>query len=517
FPAVEGDTVTATLTMPQGIPLSQTERAVARLQRAVDELDAELRDEFPDLAIIRQTVSTVGRQMQLVGGPPDMSVNIGGAHLASFFLQLGPAAERDIGANEITRRFREKVGTVPDAVELTFASDSFSAGEPINFQLQGGSIENLTLAAADLRQQLATYRGVTDIADSFRAGKQEVRLSLREEARPLGLTQQDLARQVRQAFYGEEVQRVQRGRDEVKVMVRYPETERRSLGSLEEMRIRTAEGVEVPFDAVADATLDRGYAIIRRADRERVVQVTANVDRAVITPEKVIADVEQVMPGILDRYPGVGYQLDGEQREQTRAVAGLVRGTILAMLLIYALLAIPLNSYLQPLIIMSVIPFGAVGAILGHLVMGWDVVFFSVLGIVALSGVVVNASLVLVHYVNGQRDAGRSVLEAVRQAGVVRFRPIVLTSLTTFIGLVPLMFEGAIAARPLVPMAVALGYGVLCAAIVTLFLVPAGYVILEDLSGLVARRRADRSAAAGLRVVDDDDWESVRDRGGATR
>jgi len=487
FPAVEGDTVTAMLTMPQGIPLAETERAVRQLERASDSLIEEFAREFPGEPIILQTVATVGKQMNLIGGPPDMSVNIGGAHLASFFLQLSPAGERPIGATEITRRFRERVGGIPDAVELAYSSDSFSAGEPLNFQLQGGSIENLTLAAADLRAQLATYRGVTDIADSFRAGKQEVQLGLREEARPLGLTQSDLARQVRQAFYGEEVQRIQRGRDDVKVMVRYPADERRSLGALEEMRIRTRNGVEVPFDAVADAEFGRGFATIRRTDRERVVQVTGDVDRAVITPEKVIADVKVVLPAILSKYPGVSYQLDGEQREQSLAVAGLVRGTAIAMLLIYALLAVPLKSYTQPLVIMSVIPFGAVGAIFGHLVMGWDIVFFSVLGIVALSGVVVNASLVLVHYTNGQREKGRGVVESVREAGIVRFRPIALTSLTTYIGLVPLMFEGAVAARPLVPMAIALGYGVLFAAVVTLLLVPCGYVILDDVSRMLGR------------------------------
>ncbi len=482
FPAVEGDTVTATLTMPQGTPLEQTEAAVAQLQVASDALQAEFRQEFPEKPVILRTVATIGKQLHLIGGPPDMSVNVGGAHLASFFLQLTPARDRDVGAKEITRRFRDHVGAIPDAVELAFSSDSFSAGEPLNFMLQGGTIEDLTLAATELRELLATYRGVTDIADSFRAGKQEVRLTIRDEARMLGLTQSDLGRQVRQAFYGEEVQRVQRGRDDIKVMVRYPELERRSLGSLEDMRIRTREGVEVPFDAVADASLGRGFATIRRTDRQRVVRVTGEVDRSVITPERIISEVQVLLPGILAKYPGVSYQLDGEQREQSKAIGGLARGAVIALLLIYALLAVPLRSYLQPLVIMSVIPFGAVGAILGHLIMGWDIVFFSVLGIVALSGVVVNASLVLVHYINGQREQGRGLVESVQEAGVVRFRPIVLTSLTTFIGLVPLMFEASVAARPFIPMAIALGYGVLCAAIVTLFLVPCGYLILDDLT-----------------------------------
>jgi len=494
FPAVEGDSVSAFLTMPQGIPIDQTQSAIAQIQGAVDELERELEAEHPGLPIIKQSVATIGSQMNMNGGPPDMSVRIGGAHLASFILQLSPAAERPVGAVEITRRLREKVGTVPDAVELAFSSDTFSAGEPLNFQLSGSSVEQLTLAAAELRAKLATYRGVTDIADSFRAGKQEVQLSLRDEARPLGLSQIDLARQVRQAFYGEEVQRIQRGRDDVKVMVRYPAEERRTLGSLEEMRIRTRERVEVPFDAVAHASLDRGFATIRRTDRERVVRVTGDVDRAIVTPEKVIGEVQLWLPSMLARYPGVTYELDGEQREQKRAIGGLLRGVVIALLLIYALLAVPLKSYVQPLVIMSVIPFGAVGAILGHLIMGWDVVFFSVLGIVALSGVVVNASLVLVHYINGQRALGRPLLDCVRAAGMVRFRPIVLTSMTTFIGLVPLMFEGSVAARPLVPMAIALGYGVLCAAVVTLFLVPAGYVILSDLSPAMRAERQREQA-----------------------
>ena len=496
FPAVEGNKITASLTMPQGIPLERTEQAIRQLQEAAEDLDEELKDEFPGQPIIIQTVASLGQQMNLIGGPTDTAFNAGGSHLASFFLQLSPAGEREIGAKEITRRFREKVGVIPEAVELSFSSDSFTAGEPLNFTLKGGEIEELTQAAAALRSQLSTYRGVTDIADSFRSGKQEVQLSLREEARPLGLTQSDLATQVRQAFYGEEVQRVQRGQDEVKVMVRYPEEERRSLGSLEEMRIRTGRGIEVPFDAVAEAEIGRGFATIRRTDRERIVSVTGNVDRDLITPEQIIADIMTGLPELLSSFPGVTYQLDGEQREQRRAFSGLVNASVLALLMIYALLAVPLRSYTQPLVIMSVIPFGAVGAVLGHLIMGWDLVFFSVLGIVALSGVVVNASLVLVHYANGQRALGRGTRESLKDAGITRFRPIFLTSVTTFIGLVPLMFEANIAARPLVPMAIALGFGVLCAALVTLFLVPAGYLIMEDLLKLVGIQKPQSEEGA---------------------
>ena len=284
-----------------------------------------------------------------------------------------------------------------------------------------------------------------------------------------------------------------RGRDDVRVMLRYPESERRSLGSLEDMRIRTADGTEVPFSSVAIAEVGRGYSTIRRRDRERVINVTADVNRKVITPEALLAHIQKRMPALLLHHPGIGFSLEGEQRAHTEAAAGLFRGLVLALLLIYALLAIPLKSYSQPLIIMCVIPFSTVGAVLGHLIMGWDVVFFSVLGMVALAGVVVNASLVLVHFVNRTRDAGVPFLEAVSGAGVARFRPIVLTAVTTYVGLVPLMFEADPQATMLIPMAISLGYGVLFASVFTLYLVPSLYVILEDIRSRLASQAANTS------------------------
>jgi len=492
FPAVEGDVVYAALTMPQGVPLERTEEAVEQILEGSVALAAELKEEAGGKDVVLFTVSSVGKQFAR-NGPPDMSVKAGGAHLAEVSLQLVPAMERHIDASRVANRLRERVGLIPDAVDLAYISDAFSAGEPIDIQLAGPDIESLTLAAASVRQRLSQYRGMSDISDSFRSGKQEVSLKLLPEARPLGLNQLDLARQVRQAFYGEEAQRIQRGKDDVRVMVRYPEEERRSLGALEEMRIRTPDGTEVPFAAVADARLGRGFASIRRTDRRRVVNVKGEIDRAVSTPERVLGDLTKELPEILRPYPGVEYEFGGEQREQQQAGAGLINGFALALLMIYCLLAIPLKSYLQPLIIMSVIPFGAVGAILGHLIMGWDLVFFSVLGIVALSGVVVNASLVLVHSVNSRRAEGVELLDAILMAGTTRFRPIVLTSLTTFLGLVPLMFEPSVPARPLVPMAIALGYGVLFASTVTLFLVPSAYVILDDLTKLGRRLKRSRT------------------------
>jgi len=490
FPPVEGDLIIASLTMPQGIPLERTERAVAQLQRSAAELKSQLDAEVEGPTIVKHVLVSIGEQLARSGPQPPQAAT-GGAHLAEVGLELTSSMDRDIESKAVANRWRDLNGSVHDAVELSFATLAFHAGDPINIELRGGDIDMLTQAAAGLRHELASYRGVTDIADTFRAGKQEVRLSLRDEARPLGLTQVDLARQVRQAFYGEEVQRIQRGRDDVRVMVRYTEQERHSLGSLEDMRIRTREGVEVPFAAVADVSIGRGYATIRRTDRQRVVTVTADVDRGVTTPEAVLRDVQANLPVILADHPGVEWRLGGEQRERGDAMIGLRRGAVLALLLIYTLLAIPLKSYSQPLVIMSVIPFGAVGAVLGHLMMGWDLVFFSVLGIVALSGVVVNSSLVLVHMINRRRAEGHSLHDAVLKGGIQRFRPIVLTTATTYLGLLPLMFEAAVPAKPLVPMAISLGYGVLYASVMTLFLVPCGYIIMEDLVALARRRRTE--------------------------
>ena len=487
FPEVAGDVAYATITMPRGIPLERTELAVGQLQRAAEELIRQLDAEIPGPSIVVHTFASIGEQLGRPvpeqGGP-----SAGGAHLGEVGIELISSLDRELSTDEVLARWRTLAGPVTDAVELDFSSDAFGAGEAIEIELFGAeSIEELSRAADAVKRHLATIGGVTDVADSFRAGKREVQLSVLDNAVPLGLTQVELAQQVRQAFYGEEAQRIQRGRDDVRVMVRYPDAERRSLGSLEEMHIRTADGVEVPFSAVAKAEISRGFASIRRADRERVVTVTANVDRIATTPDIIIGQFEAWLPEFQARFPEVRHRLGGEQREQSDTAAGVARGVVLALLVIYVLLAIPLKSYAQPLIIMSIIPFGTVGALLGHKIMGWDIVFFSVLGIVALAGVVVNASLVMVHTINSRREDGLSIGDSVRSAATARFRPIALTTATTFLGLVPLMFEAAVPAAPLVPMAIALSYGVLYASVMTLFLVPVGYIVVDDLSRLWPR------------------------------
>ena len=483
FPGVEGNELTASLTMPEGVNIDDTARSAATIERAAEDLKTQLDSENPGYEeMIEYSLTAIGRGAG--GSDPGASSEVSPAqsHVAEIRLSLRPIEERNgLTSTELNQRWRELTGTIPDAVELSFSANAFNAGTPIAIELRGRDVDELREVATLIRSELARFDGVFDITDSFRSGKQEAKLSLRPEARVLGLTLNDLANQVRQAFYGAEAQRVQRGTEDVRVMVRYPEAERVSLGDLEDMRIRTDDGNEVPFSSVAYVNYGNGYSSIRRVDRQRVVTVSADANRAVTTPERVLQAMESnVLPEILANYRGVSYVLSGAQEERTESIGGLFSLVPVALLVIYAILAIPLKSYLQPFVIMSVIPFGTVGAMIGHRILGYPIALTSVLGMIALSGVVVNSSLIMVDYINRQRNQGMSVADAVTRAGIVRFRPILLTSITTFVGLLPLTLSDTPATSWLVPMAVSLGWGVLFATVITLFLVPCLYLALED-------------------------------------
>lgn len=486
FPPVEGDNVAAMVTMPLGTPVAVTEKAVKQLQEAALEVRREIDPEDAN-KLYRQMLGSIGSQpfrTEQSRAPGNAGSSFSGSHLGEIHIEVAPAEERasDITSTAIANRWRELAGPIPGAVEVTFTASIFSAGEAINIQLAGQDFDELKTVAAQLRAKLAEYPAVSDITDSFREGKEEVQLKLKPAAESLGLTLSDLARQVRQAFYGEEAQRIQRGRDELKVMVRYPADLRRSLADLEQLRIRTPGGSEVPFSAVAEAELGRGFASIKRVDRRRAINVTAEVDTTKGEPDKIIADLEAgFLCQLKAEHPLIMHSYDGAQRAEAETMQGLARGFVFALIMIYGLLAVPFKSYTQPLIVMSAIPFGVVGAVWGHVIMGMDITVLSMFGIVALSGVVVNDSLVMVDYVNRTRETGAPLLQAVRDAGAVRFRPILLTSLTTFAGLTPLLLEKSVQAKFLVPMAISLGFGVMFATFITLFLVPCGYVVLEDL------------------------------------
>ena len=388
-----------------------------------------------------------------------------GGNLGEIQVEMIEADHRDVSTSEMQRRWRAAVPPIAGVAELTFMNAMVNSGKPIELELRGQDLAQLRTAATWLRGEIAQYAGVFDVADSFRAGKQELGFRVKPEAESLGVSLADVGRQVRQAFWGEEVQRVQRGRDEVKVVVRYPAAERRSLGDLEMLRVRTADGAALPFASVAEARLGSGYAAIQRVDRERVVSVSADVDVALGNANAITADLKQnALADLSRRFPGVRFAFAGQQAEQRDFLDAMLRGQVFALLAIYALLAIPLRSYLQPIIIMSIIPFGVVGTAVGHLLLGFDLSMYSVIGLVALSGIVVNSSLVVVDQVNEMRAAGMRLADAAREAATTRTRAVFLTEITTFVGLIPMMWDTALAARMTIPLAITLAFGVLFSA-----------------------------------------------------
>ena len=508
FPSIEADVMGASITLPQGTPVSVTSAAVEKLEIGAARLRASLLEETGQ-DYFRHVAASIGDQPMSSrgGGPIGPMRSLAAPNVGEVSIELAPSEMRIYTSEQLGLQWREMTGPIPEAVDLDFNMSIMGPGDDVDVQLAGPNIADLRAAADDIERRLVEYVGVYEISDSFRAGKEEMKLGIKPEAETLGLTLQDLGRQVRQAFYGEEAQRIQRGRDDVRVMVRYPRDERRSLGDLENMRIRTPNGGEVPFGHVAEVESGRGFASIRRVDRNRAVNVTAAVDPALTTTGRVITDLEtRILPEVLANYPGVFYTFEGAQAEQVDAVAGLQQGYVLALLMIFALLAVPLKSYVQPLIIMSAIPFGLVGAVWGHIVMGLDVTMMSMFGLVALSGVVVNDSLIMVDFINRKRRLYNNVNDAVVEAGGNRFRAILLTSLTTFFGLVPLMLEKSFDAAFMLPMAVSLGFGVLFATFITLILVPTTYLILDDLRWglrrLAGLRQPDRPPAPGERTLD---------------
>ena len=507
FPPLASDQVIAQLTMPLGTPARVTNEAIKQLEASAGRVKGQLNAEYPDELPVTHALSAVGSQPSassgFVPGSNVGAVSTSDGHIGEVILQLSPGESRTIKTREVADIWREANGPIADAVELTFNSSLFSAGNDIDIQLEGDNVEELGIVAEKLRHKLEEYPGVVDISDSFRSGKQELKLSILPSGEALGLNLGSLARQIRQAFYGEEAQRIQRGRDDVRVMVRYTKEERSTLAALDSMRIRTPAGSEVPFATVGEASLGQGFSTIRRADGRRVVNVVANVDRTRITANEVIADLNTgPLQELTAPYPRVDFGLEGAQAEQAESMASFLPYLAIALFVIFALLAVPLKSYTQPLIIMSVIPFALAGAIYGHLIMknlGYvaGLAMMSILGFTAASGVVVNSSLVLVHRINIRRAEGASLLKAVVDASVSRCRPIMLTSLTTFVGLSPLMFYKSAQAQIIVPMAVSLAFGVMFATVVTLLVVPSGYLILDDFAKLPERLR-QRSSKKGF-------------------
>jgi multidrug efflux pump subunit AcrB len=472
FPELPSDFIQVNMQMQSGTAPQVRNDAAARIERALLDMNGEYVQENPDsLPMIRH-----------------IGVFTSGETAVTMFVELPMDEDRPFSSGEVGDMWRERVGEIPGIKELTFESSGhMGGGPPLSFRLNGKDYTALEAAAEDLGEALAEYEGVFDIRNTALAGGDEIKLRIKPEAEALGLTMSSLGRQVRQAFYGEEAQRIQRGKDEVKVMVRYPRADRRSIADLENMRIRTPDGDEVPFESVAEVYYGKSYSSISRLNGDRTVTVSADIDPEVVEAQVIIGKINsEVLPELLKRYPGVSSGLEGSSEEQQQFLRELGIAAIAALFLIYALIAIPLHSYGQPLLIMSVIPFGLIGAVIGHVVMGMTVSMFSMFGLIALAGVVVNDSLILVDFINKARIAGVPMQQAVVDAGTQRFRAIMLTSFTTAAGLTPILLERSLQAQFVIPTAVSLGFGIVFATIITLFLIPALYVMQED---FVARVR----------------------------
>lgn len=465
MPRVESDVSFVTATLPYGSPVSKAEQVCRQL-----------------VAEAEQTAEVNGGKKLVKGIFALIDENV-----VEVTVYLTDPDIRPISTTELTQLWRERVGPIPGLERLRFESDRGGPGRgaALTIELSHRDIEVLDRAGEALAIKLADFSNVKDIDDGYTPGKRQLDYSLTEEGHSLGLTQQVLARQLRNAFYGAEAVRQQRGRNEVRVKVRLPREQRVRQYDLEQLLIRTPQGTDVPLAQIARVEPGRSYTMISRRNGRRTVIVTANVEPISQTSQVMATLESDVLPQLADGFPGLSYGWEGRQQDMKESIESLYAGLFLALFAIYALLAIPFGSYYQPIIVMIAIPFGIVGAVLGHMLMGYALSLMSMMGIVALSGVVVNDSLILIDYANRQRRKGASPFDAIHQAGGRRFRPILLTTLTTFGGLAPMIFETSRQARFMIPMAISLGFGILFATSITLVIVPCLYLMAEDVRRVI--------------------------------
>lgn len=473
FPIVPSDYISVDMQMPQGTAWQLTHEYALRLEDAAIEMDRRYRE-------------ITGSE---TGAVRNVFVNSSADTEASLIIDLIPSTERRITSVQMTQWLREEVGELPGIRSISYDSTAGPPSLPLDVELSGNDLDMLRRAASDLKLGMAQIAGVYDLRDTFDGGGPELDIQVSTEGKAQGLGQAELARQVRQAFFGAEVQRVQRGRHEVRVYVRLPADWRDSLEALESLWIRMPDGRKLPFGIVGEVQPRSGFSRINRINSQRVVNVRGSLDKMAVEPEEVNARIaSELLPKLMSDYPGVKGRLAGEAEDVQKSGRTLRYGLVAILLMIYAALAIPLRSYTEPLIIMSVIPFGILGAFLGHLLLGKEINMLSVIGMLGLTGVVVNDSLVLVDFINQSLAAGSPWREAVLNSGVQRFRAVILTSLTTFMGLLPIQLEQSIQANFVKPMAISIAFGVLFATAVTLFLVPSLYFVSRDLRKLLPDR-----------------------------
>ncbi len=478
FPRVESETARATLTMQAGTPVATTAAHIARIENAAVQLQRKYTDGATGESVVKNILTSVGWK----AGGGRSSPTGSNAEVGQVSLELVAPEVRatDVGTRQLVNEWRELVGAISASKELSYRAEIGRGGNPIGIALIGNNSESIKAISELVKKRLSEYPGLFDIQDSLADGKSQLEISLKDPARFLGLSAKDLGEQIRHAFYGAEVQRLQCGRDDVRVVARFPEKDRNSLANLEQLLIQSNNNVLVPLSNVANFKFEQGAATIKREDRKRRINISADANKEEIDAGNIAQDLTTYLDTLLEQYPGVSYELAGELNEQDESFGSLRYGILLALFAIYSLLAIPLKSYSQPLMVMLVIPFCTIGAILGHGLLGMTLSMMSILGMLALAGVAVNDSLVLVHWINKKRKEGLNTIEAAKTAGTARFRPIFLTSITTFFGLTPLLLEKSTQAQFLIPMAVSLGFGILYATLLSLILIPSAYVILED-------------------------------------
>lgn len=470
---IDSETVLANIKMPVGVPFKETNRAVAVVEQAAVDLDTELDSLY----------TLIGTQYS-----EDMQGTTSGSHLGQLIIELTSIEDRERNSEEILRELRSKTGDIPGVNSLKFsAMHGGPGGAAIQVEISGPQLPDLVEAADRVKAELGGYAGVFDIDDDFFAGRREVQIELLDSARALDLTTHSLATQVRAAFYGIEARKVQRDREDVKIMVRYPQSSRRQMSDIESMWIAAGDGTLVPFREVARIKEGRAYAAIKRKDQKRTVTITADVDQAVGNARWISAELAATFPGIERAYPGIKLEFGGQAREFAKSVGSLRRDFVIAALLIYVILAALFKSYVQPLIVMTAIPFGIIGAVAGHFVMGYPITIMSLIGLVALTGIVVNDALILVDWINRRRGEGVEIYDAVIQGGRARMRAILLTSITTVLGLAPLLLETSFQARFLIPMGISIAAGVAFATVLTLIAVPSLYMIVEDVKRIAGR------------------------------
>lgn len=559
FPKIDGDVIMCTVKYPNGTPSPVVDKTTRAIEKAIHSVAQEMSPTGKEDALLRMVYRSVG---SMVAEDPSRPVGNGG-HVGQVFVELTSVESRDqITSQNIIARWRELSGEFPGVEEITYGGAAIApTAKAIDFKLQADDFGELERAVEFAKEELSTFAGVYDIGDDSQPGKWELQLKVRPEAEALGIHLADLTNTVRAAYYGEEVMRLQRGRHEIKLMVRYPEEERQSLANFDEIQIRTPEGDEIPLPVLADVSLERAYSEINRVDQHRAITVTADVDEAIANAKEITEElqaktnfprdlataraavaalaaqelppqamstagsVQQILSGELQgpsdpklqqaasqmeaiptaglaphtlsalneavrsvdrlqgsfveqlvrKFPGVTVRWEGQFEQRQESMQSLAVGFIVAILVMFALLTLEFRSYMQPLIILAVIPFGTIGAVLGHLLLGLDLTLFSMFGLVALSGVVANDSIVLVDFINHRRAAGMPLFDALVDAGRRRFRPVMLTSITTVAGLTPILLERSLQAQVVIPMAVSLSFGLMMTTLWVLFLVPAMY------------------------------------------